>query len=54
MRGAFGLLALLIAMAIGMFIYSRQAQSVSGSAPNANPRNDGQCDWSEERPDCNR
>jgi hypothetical protein len=37
MRGAFGLLALLIAMAIGMFIYSRQAQSVSGSAPNANP-----------------
>ena len=37
MRGAFGLLALVIAMAIGMFIYSRQAQSVSGSAPNANP-----------------
>lgn len=37
MRGAFGLLALVIAMAIGMVIYSRQAQSVSGSAPNANP-----------------
>jgi hypothetical protein len=38
MRGAFGLLAMVIAMAIGLFIYSRQAQSVSGSAPNANPQ----------------
>jgi hypothetical protein len=37
MRGAFGLLSLIVAVAIGMFIYSRQAQSVSGSAPNANP-----------------
>jgi hypothetical protein len=37
MRGTFGFLALVIAMAIGMYIYSRQAQSVSGSAPNANP-----------------
>jgi hypothetical protein len=37
MRGAFGLLLLIVAVAIGMFIYSRQAQSVSGSAPNANP-----------------
>ena len=37
MRGTFGLLAMVIAMAIGMFIYSRQAQSVSGSVPNANP-----------------
>jgi hypothetical protein len=37
MRGTFGLLAMVIAMAIGVFIYSRQAQSVSGSAPNANP-----------------
>jgi hypothetical protein len=38
MRGTFGLLAMVIAMAIGMFVYSRQAQSVSGSAPNANPQ----------------
>jgi hypothetical protein len=38
MRGAFGLLSLIVAVAIGMFIYSRQAQSVSGSAPNANPK----------------
>jgi hypothetical protein len=37
MRGTFGLLALVIAVAIGMFIYSRQVQSVSGSAPKANP-----------------
>ena len=37
MRGAFCLLSLIVAVAIGMFIYSRQAQSVSGSAPNANP-----------------
>jgi len=37
MRGTFGLLAMVIAMAIGVFIYSRQAQSVSGSAPHANP-----------------
>jgi hypothetical protein len=37
MRGTFGLLAMVIAMAIGVFTYSRQAQSVSGSAPNANP-----------------
>jgi hypothetical protein len=38
MRGTFGLLAMVIAMAIGVFIYSRQAQSVSGLAPNANPQ----------------
>jgi hypothetical protein len=37
MRGAFGLLSLVVAVAIGMLIYSRQAQSVSGAAPNANP-----------------
>src|SRR3954451_4846406 len=37
MRNTFGLLAMVIAMAIGVFIYSRQAQSVSGSAPNGNP-----------------
>jgi hypothetical protein len=37
MRSTFGLLAMVIAIAIGVFIYSRQAQSVSGSAPNANP-----------------
>jgi hypothetical protein len=37
MRGTFGFLALVITAAIGMYIYSKQAQSVSGSAPNANP-----------------
>ena len=37
MRGTFGFLALLITAAIGMYIYSQQAKSVSGSAPNANP-----------------
>ena len=37
MRGTFGFLALVITLAIGMYIYSQQAKSVSGSAPNANP-----------------
>ena len=37
MRGTFGFLAMVIAAAIGMYIYSQQARSVSGSAPNANP-----------------
>ena len=37
MRGTFGFLAMVIAAAIGMYIYSQQAKSVSGSAPNANP-----------------
>lgn len=37
MRGTFGFLALVIAVGIGMYIYSQQATSVSGSAPNANP-----------------
>jgi len=37
MRGAFGFLALIITAAIGMYIYSQQAKSVSGVAPNANP-----------------
>ena len=37
MRGTFGFLALLITAGIGMYIYSQQAKSVSGSAPNANP-----------------
>lgn len=37
MRNAFGFLAMVIAAAIGMYIYSQQARSVSGSAPNANP-----------------
>ena len=38
MRGTFGFLAMVIAAAIGMYIYSQQARSVSGSAPNANPK----------------
>lgn len=38
MRGTFGFLALVITAALGMYIYSRQAESVSGSAPNANPQ----------------
>ena len=37
MRGAFGLLSVMVAVAIGMFVYSRQAQSVSGAGPHANP-----------------
>lgn len=37
MRGTFGFLVLVIVVGIGMYIYSQQAQSVSGSAPNANP-----------------
>ena len=37
MRGTFRFLAMVIAAAIGMYIYSQQARSVSGSAPNANP-----------------
>lgn len=38
MRGTFGFLALVITAGIGMYIYSQQAKSVSGSAPNANPQ----------------
>lgn len=37
MRGTLGFLSLVITVGIGMYIYSQQAQSVSGSAPNANP-----------------
>lgn len=37
MRGTFGFLALVITVGIGMYIYSQQAKSVSGSGPNANP-----------------
>jgi hypothetical protein len=37
MRGTLGFLALVITAGIGMYIYSQQAQSVSGSVPNANP-----------------